>query len=147
MGSECLIGMTLSEAKRVLERAPPVVEIVAQRKESKQSPTLETKTEITGKQQKKRRIGISEPSNYDVHEKENQQQKEKLFTTEPYIVSSLKNLDLRQATPASQEEMQPSNFISTSLIYAASSTSLNTSWNASMSGKAVTRAVSSIVDF
>ena len=47
VGSECLIGMSLFQAKRVLEQAPAVVEVVAQRKESvKQSPPLAPKSEV-----------------------------------------------------------------------------------------------------
>ena len=46
VGRECVIGLTLKQAQLVLERAPDVVEVVAQRKESvKQSPLLVTKSE------------------------------------------------------------------------------------------------------
>ena len=46
VGNECLIGMTLVQAEHVLNTAPTVVEVVAQRKElAKQSPTLVAKSE------------------------------------------------------------------------------------------------------
>ena len=49
VGSECLIGMSLLQAKQVLEQAPGIVEVVAQRKESvKQSPPLAPKSARKG---------------------------------------------------------------------------------------------------
>ena len=47
VGEECLIGMSLLQAKQVLERAPVLVELVAQRKEPiKQLPTLTPTEEV-----------------------------------------------------------------------------------------------------
>ena len=151
VGSECLMGMSLLQAKQVLEQAPPVVELVAQRKESpKQSPALAPKMEARAP-----RIGREE-SREDVEKRGESEKKrgesEKIkvpslpVTELPTPPSPLpppptpgKTGELRPAPQfsqtISQSEMQtrPSR-ISTSLAYATGNVNLNASWNVSMSG-------------
>ena len=141
VGSECLIGMSLLQAKQVLEQAPPVVELVAQRKESpKQSPALAPKMEARAQ-----RIGREE-SREDVEKRGKSEKIEvpSLPVTElPTPPSPLppppKTGELRPAPQfsqtISQSEMQTRlSTISTSLAYATGNVNLNASWNVSMSG-------------
>ena len=144
VGSECLIGMSLLQAKQVLEQAPPVVELVAQRKESpKQSPALAPKTEARAQ-----RIGREE-SREDVEKRGKSEKIEvpSFPVTElptppsplPPPPTSGKTGELRPAPQfsqtISQSEMQTRlSTISTSLAYATGNVNLNASWNVSMSG-------------
>ena len=142
VGPECLIGMTLLQAQQVLEQDQPLVELVAQRKESvKQSPILASKTDGDGKQQmkKERKLGRDESQ-----EKENEignVKKREKSATIPMTELHAATMNVPEKRPEnfvgsnSQVEMQGSSSITTSLVYATSSTSLNTSWNMNMFGK------------
>lgn len=144
VGSECLIGMSLLQAKQVLEQAPAVVELVAQRKESvKQSPSLTKKTQTadnsseTLKKEKTREV---DKGNHDKSGEEDKDKSSEEFTES--LPAPRKKLQVggrpQFSRSMSQSDIWAESSVpmtSTSLGYAAmGSTNLNTSWNVSMTG-------------
>lgn len=133
VGSECLIGMSLLQAKRVLEEAPSVVELVAQRKESaKQSPPLTLKVEEQRGTSSSTSMKTSTPEREGGREDEAKKREEK--SREEQLTRSLTvPEEPRRKVSRSISHGDMSGF-TTSLGYALASTSLNTSWNVTMPG-------------
>ena len=133
VGSECLIGMSLLQAKQVLEQAPVVVELVAQRKESvKQSPQLQPKADTSsGKEEsKQRRKGRQERTDESniAHEEDTRLAKS-MAVSETQRDSSRPKF----SRSTSHTDVRESGSISTSLAYA---TNLNASLNLPRTGNA-----------
>ena len=138
VGDDCLIGMSLLQAKRVLERALGVVEVVAQRKEPvKQSPTLtrkrrsgNTSSEVvpprggTTMEEVVKKETIVEEGSPDVVVREEDRGEE-------WFSESLPPRRVSRSTSHSDIWMDSSVAMSsTSLGYAAlSNANLSTSWN------------------
>ena len=136
VGSECLIGMSLLQAKRVLEEAPSVVELVVQRKESaKQSPPLPLKAE----EHRGATSGVKSPAASEREEKtEDDEKRREVTQREEQLAGSLRAPDeprRKVSRSISHSDVSGSTF-ATSLGYAMASTNLNTSWNVAMSGTA-----------
>ena len=119
VGKECLIGMSLQQAKLVLEQAPSVVELVAQRKESvnKESPPLQPRTEVS------QELGRERETEEDKKQNVIRREEEELTGDQDRVQPQF-------SWSASRTDVYGSG-TSTSLGY---STNLNTSWNLSMSG-------------
>ena len=131
VGSECLIGMSLLQAKQVLEQAPGVVEFVAQRKESvKQSPQLQPKVETTsGKEDiRQRRKGRQERTD---ESKTSHEEDTRLTKSQTVSEPPRDNSRPKFSRSTSHTDVRESGSISTSLAYA---TNLNASLNLSRPG-------------
>jgi hypothetical protein len=144
VGSECLIGLTLLQANKVLERAPAVVELVAQRKESvKQSPPLALRSEVRGSKEASgdaikvaEEVGDEQNENrslLDISREEEDWMTESLPT--PKKEQDDSRPKFRRSTSQSDVWMMDSG-TTTSLGYASAMphTSLSTSWNVSRPG-------------
>ena len=134
VGDECLIGMSLLQAKRVLERAPAFVELVAQRKEQvKQSTAAEVdggSRRVLAARKMKRGEGDGDSEN----ESKDERREEKL--TGPLMHSEKSTESRKQLSHFTSytDTVKPTSSVSTSLAYATSNPNLNTSWNVSVSG-------------
>ena len=150
VGSECLIGMSLLQAKQVLEQAPAVVELVAQRKESvKQSPSLTKKTQTadnsseTLNAKKKEKTTEEDKGTQNNQDKSGEEDKDKSGEEFTESLPAPRKKSQVGGRPQFSRSMSQSDIwtessvpmTSTSLGYAAmGSTNLNTSWNVSMTG-------------
>ena len=145
VGSECLIGMSLRQAKQVLEKAPGIVEVVAQRKESlKQSPPLVPKSEAgkeNGESSRNAKMLKQEETREEAEEKKRLQDKDRetqftefLPTPQKQQHDSSQPPRFRRSTSQSDMwTMEAGSGASTSLGY-ASTTNLSASLNISRPG-------------
>lgn len=141
VGRECLIGMSLQQAQEVLNDAPLLVEIVAQRKESvKQSPPLVPKSEVGKYTIVAPTLEEQEESNIrkETRREDIQEFVEDFSQLLPSVPPPKKAGSTTLQRSSSQSDVWLTDTVgagmTTSLGYAAAPTSLNSSFNMSRQG-------------